>query len=61
MAWHDPCTKCGELDHECCEVTCARCGAKGLDKNFVMEEGDEWECPPCNARCNAEEIRRAPR
>ncbi len=36
-------------------VTCARCGAAGTSATFCIEEGDEWECPPCNARENARE------
>lgn len=34
------------------EVTCDRCGAVGLCTEFIPEEGDEWECPVCNERCN---------
>lgn len=37
------------------EVTCARCGKAGTSAEFVIEEGDEWECPACNARENARE------
>lgn len=29
------------------EVTCARCGKVGTTATFYLEEGDEWECPPC--------------
>jgi len=36
-------------------VTCARCGKEGDCDTFIAEEGDEWECPPCNARENARE------
>lgn len=28
-------------------VTCARCGKVGTSATFEIEEGDEWECPPC--------------
>lgn len=28
-------------------VTCARCGIAGTSETFIVEEGDEWECPPC--------------
>ena len=42
-------------DYEPFKVTCARCGAVGLCTEFCVEEGDEWECPPCNARENARE------
>jgi CheY-like chemotaxis protein len=37
------------------DVTCARCGKVGLTIDMCVEEGDEWECPPCNARENARE------
>lgn len=37
------------------EVTCARCGRIGLASVFLIEEGDEWECPPCWERCEREE------
>ena len=37
------------------EVTCARCGKVGLSSEFEVEEGDEWECRPCNERENARE------
>jgi len=37
-------------------VVCARCGAVGNSEEFVIEEGDEWECPPCWERCNAAEL-----
>lgn len=37
------------------EVKCARCGAVGLTADFIAEEGDEWECPPCWERCEAKE------
>lgn len=30
------------------EVTCARCGKKLMASAARVEEGDEWECPPCN-------------
>jgi DNA-directed RNA polymerase subunit RPC12/RpoP len=33
-------------------VDCARCGKIGTTGTFVMEEGDEWECPECWMRCN---------
>jgi len=38
-------------------VTCARCGKSGMASEFVIEEGDEWECPPCWERCEAAERR----
>lgn len=34
-------------------VKCARCGADGLSDDFIIEEGDEWECRPCWERCEA--------
>lgn len=37
------------------EVTCARCGKIGLSSQFIVEEGDEWECPACWDRCEAQE------
>lgn len=37
------------------EVKCARCGKVGLTIDMCIEEGDEWECPPCNERENARE------
>jgi hypothetical protein len=52
VAWWHRCSHCGEMDHECDEVVCARCGKKGWSNEFCMEEGDEWECPPCNAKWN---------
>lgn len=30
------------------EVVCARCGKKLMASAARIEEGDEWECPPCN-------------
>lgn len=42
-------------DFEPYEVTCARCGKVGSCLEFVAEEGDEWECPTCWERCNAQE------
>lgn len=42
-------------DYVTYEVTCARCGKVGLNTWYCIEEGDEWECPPCNARENARE------
>jgi hypothetical protein len=35
------------------EVTCARCGKIGMASEYMVEEGDEWECPPCWERCEA--------
>lgn len=35
------------------EVTCARCGKVGSSADFMIEEGDEWECPKCWERCEA--------
>ncbi len=55
MAWWHKCEHCGGLDHSCYEVTCARCGKRGWDQEFIAEEGDEWECPTCNERENQRE------
>jgi DNA-directed RNA polymerase subunit RPC12/RpoP len=41
-------------------VECARCGKPGSSENFMLEEGDEWECPDCWMQCEIEE-RAAPR
>lgn len=30
------------------EVTCARCGHTLMASKATPEEGDEWECLPCN-------------
>lgn len=37
------------------EVECARCGKEGTTATFMLEEGDEWECPDCYDRCEAQE------
>jgi hypothetical protein len=37
------------------DVTCARCGKVLSCNDAVAEEGDEWECFPCNDRENARE------
>lgn len=37
------------------DVHCARCGKLGTSETFYVEEGDEWECPPCWERCEAQE------
>jgi DNA-directed RNA polymerase subunit RPC12/RpoP len=59
MAWWHACSHCGDLDHECYEVKCARCGKDGWSNEFYIEEGDEWECPPCWKICeDAERIAR---
>ena len=36
-------------------VECARCGDRVLYADAVVEEGDEWECFPCNDRENERE------
>lgn len=36
-------------------VYCARCGLGGKSDEFILEEADEWECPPCNERENTRE------
>lgn len=40
-------------------VTCARCGKEGTSATFEVEEGDEWECPECWERCEAQERARS--
>ena len=42
------------------EVECARCGKVGTSAEFMVEEGDEWECPECWERCEAQERARTP-
>lgn len=37
------------------QVECARCGKPGTSETFMVEEGDEWECPECWERCEAEQ------
>lgn len=37
------------------DVQCARCGKILSCVDAFVEEGDEWECEPCNTRCNEEE------
>lgn len=37
------------------DVTCARCGKVLSCEEAIIEEGDEWECPPCWERCNEAE------
>lgn len=51
-----------ELERLCCpddfepyKVNCARCGKEGMCTEFMVEEGDEWECPECWERCEAAE------
>ena len=44
-----------EEDFEPYEVTCARCGKVLPCTEAIVEEGDEWECPPCWERCEAKE------
>jgi DNA-directed RNA polymerase subunit RPC12/RpoP len=36
-------------------VCCARCGQRGMSDEWILEEGDEWKCPPCNERENERE------
>lgn len=37
-------------------VTCDRCGKIVSCDEAVAEEGDEWECFPCNDRENAKAL-----
>ena len=43
------------LPDEPLSVICARCGKAGTSEEFYLEEGDEWECPACWQRCEAQE------
>lgn len=36
-------------------VECASCGKAITFEEAEPEEGGEWECVPCNERCNAAE------
>ncbi|HYE70620.1 MAG TPA: hypothetical protein VD932_03755 [Aquabacterium sp.] len=45
----------GDEEDQCYDVSCARCSAEGCCASMICEEGDEWECPPCNERENARE------
>jgi hypothetical protein len=45
----------GPDDYAPYEVHCARCGKAGLCTDYHVEEGDEWECPECFERCEAQE------
>ena len=36
-------------------VECARCGNEITFEEAIPEEGGEWECYPCNKRCNEQE------
>jgi len=36
-------------------VECARCGKQVPFEEAEPEEGGEWECRPCNIRCNEQE------
>lgn len=47
----------GQFAHEPYDVTCARCGTVLPCTEACAEEGDEWECQPCNERENARERR----
>jgi hypothetical protein len=37
------------------EVTCAGCGKVGGARDYMLEEGDRWECPPCWEKFEAQE------
>lgn len=37
------------------DVECARCGKVLSCEDAYVEEGDEWECPECFERCEAQE------
>lgn len=42
-----PACPCGGEPFQPDDVKCARCGKAGTTAEFIVEEGDEWECPPC--------------
>jgi hypothetical protein len=44
-----------ELDEASPFMQCARCGKPTRMHKLVAEEGDEWECFPCNDRENKRE------
>lgn len=44
-----------ELDEASPRQKCARCGVEFRWHQMVAEEGDEWECYPCNDRENDRE------
>lgn len=44
-----------ELDSASPKQKCARCGEEFRWHLMVPEEGDEWECLPCNDRENERE------
>lgn len=44
-----------ELDEASPRQTCARCGKEFRWHQMIPEEGNEWECYPCNDRENARE------
>jgi hypothetical protein len=51
----DPVTEVDDGPAPDWEITCARCGKVGMRSEFMIEEGNEWECPPCWERCEAAE------
>lgn len=46
-----------DLRGEGATVECARCGKQVPFAEAEPEEGGEWECLPCNKRCNEQEQR----
>lgn len=44
-----------QVDFDSYDVTCARCGKVGPCHVFIVEEGNEWECPECWERCERQE------
>jgi len=44
-----------DLRGENVTVECARCGKQIGIELAEPEEGGEWECRPCNIRCNEQE------
>ena len=49
------CAFCRGVFSDCWQVTCDLCGKAGCSNTMIQEEGDEWECPPCNERENERE------
>lgn len=46
----------GHADHcPCYDLQCARCGEWGTSCSMIVEEGDEWECPDCYDRLEAQQ------
>lgn len=46
----------GDTDCFPYDVICARCNKNGNSEAFMLEEGDEWECPECWDRNEKESL-----